>query len=494
MKQFLQKSFRILRKYYPPFRNWHFWAVQLLAIPIALLHFVVVNADYFVEFQGLYFIPISLLVVPVIYAALTFGFAGAIGTAIWVVILSIPNLIFGLAGFERMGEIFQLAILVTLAIFIGQRVDREINSRNKMKAAISALTASEREYRGLFDSSPFPVLILDSNKIITDANPAAGVLLNRPIKVLKGTSVDQLGIKTVLKTALHYQKENWWETNLVTISKDGSEVYLEPTFTTVDDRHGNVITQILLRDITEAYQRQAGLKAYTARMLKAQEDERQHIARELHDETIQTLSLLYRQLDQLASEKNILPESTMEKLKEARSIAEKAVKDLRDFTRGLRPPILDDLGVVASVRRLLVDFADRTKINGQFRIEGTERRLPQDEEVGLYRIAQEALWNIEHHALKARNVSVTFTFSESNTSLEVTDDGIGFNVPAVINSSSRSHKLGLVGMQERAALIGGNLSINSIPGKGTTITVFVPLIKPADTLEEEFIDPYWSKL
>jgi signal transduction histidine kinase len=482
MKEFLHHNLYFFRKYYPPFRNWHFWTVQLLAIPIALIHFVVVNADYFVKFQGLYFIPITLLVIPVIYAALTFGFAGAIGTAIWVVILSIPNLVFGLAGLERWGEIFQLAILVTLAIFIGQRVDREIKSRSKIESTLSALTASEKEYRGLFDSSPFPIIILDANKIIIDANPAAGVLLNKPTIVLKGTKVDQLGIKNVLKTPLNYQKENWWETNLVMITKEGSDIYLEPTYTRLDNKKGNVITQILLRDVTESYQKQAGLKAYTAHMLKAQEEERQHIARELHDETIQTLALLYRQLDKISDAKEKLPEYIVERLNEARDIAEKAVKDLRNITRGLRPPILDDLGVVASVRRLLVDFTDRSGINGQVKIVGVERRLPSDEEIGLYRITQETLWNIEHHA-EAKNVMVTFTFSEKETILELSDDGIGFNVPAVINSSSKSHKLGLVGMQERTSLIGGELKINSIPGKGTTISVTIPSIKIADSIE-----------
>jgi signal transduction histidine kinase len=300
--------------------------------------------------------------------------------------------------------------------------------------------------------------------------------------------VSQLGIQNTLKTALNYQKENWWETHLVTFIKDGVEIYLEPNYTKVEDSHGNTLIQILLRDVTEPYQKQAGLKAYTARMLKAQEDERQRIARELHDETIQTLALLCRQLDNIENADDNLPADIIQRLEESRNIAEKSVRALRDFTRGLRPPILDDLGVVASVRRLLVDFTDRTKINGQFKIVGVERRLPRDEEIGLYRIAQEALWNIEHHATQASNINVTFTFGERETSLEVSDDGIGFNVPVVISSSTKSHKLGLVGMQERAALIGGELQIKSVPGQGTVITVSIPFKRFTDILEDPYND------
>ena len=140
--------------------------------------------------------------------------------------------------------------------------------------------------------------------------------------------------------------------------------------------------------------------------------------------------------------------------------------------------------MVASARRLLVDFSDRTKINCQFKISGTEKRLSRDEEIGIYRIIQEALWNIEHHATRAKEVMVTFTFVENVTSIQVSDDGVGFNVQTVISSSSKSHKLGLVGMQERASLMGGELNIYSIPGKGTVISVSIPTVKEMDNPAE----------
>ncbi len=474
MNNRFNKVINYLSKYYPPFRNLHFWTVQLLAIPIAILQFIFINTEYFSDIQGLYFIPITLLVVPVIYAALTFGFAGSIGTAGWVVVLSIPNLIFGPTGIERFGEIFQLAILVSMAIFMGQRVDSEINSRKTMEDANAAMASSETKYRGLFDSSPLPILLLDKNKIIVDANPSAGILLKKTPESLKGVSANSIGLKGILKSPLTSTSNNWWETDIVSNLNEKSGTFLSPTYTRVTDLQGNEITQIILRDVTQEHLRQEGLKAYTAYMLRAQEEERQHIARELHDETIQTLALLCRQLDSIDGKCGGLPSACSEELGKARKMAEKAVGDLRDFTKALRPPILDDLGAVASIRRLLVDFTDRTKVKGQFQIIGEEKRLSKDIEVGIYRIAQEALWNVEHHA-KANKVAVTITFNAEGVVLRVEDEGVGFDVPGVIGISSAASRLGLVGMQERAEIFGGKLEIKSHPGKGTAITVYIPI-------------------
>ncbi len=123
----------------------------------------------------------------------------------------------------------------------------------------------------------------------------------------------------------------------------------------------------------------------------------------------------------------VLPSSVAEDLGKSQDMAEKAVKELRNFTRTLRPPILDDLGLVASIRRLILDFTDRTGVKGQFKIVGEEYRLPKDVEVSLFRIAQEALWNIEHHS-QASNASVVITFDKEATILNISDDGIGFTV------------------------------------------------------------------
>jgi signal transduction histidine kinase len=469
MERRLKQIILNARKYYPPFKNTHFWTVQLLAIPIAIISWVLINTEYFSHFQGLFFIPITLQVLPVIYAALTFGFAGSVSTAVWVVILCIPNLVMGPGGLERVGVILQLIILVTLAIFIGQKVDRETISRKKHEDANAALVSSEIKYRGLFDFSPLPILLLDKDNRIIDANPAGSVLLKSDPVSLKGKVADEVGIKCVFPG-----KQHWWECQVVTTTAENSGPFLAPSYSLVKDPRGNEITQVILRDITQEYNRQEGLKAYTAYILRAQEEERQRIARELHDETIQSLALLMRQLDDVESKSSGLSSAFTEELGKARKIAEKAVVDLRNFTRALRPPILDDLGVVASIRRLVVDFTERTGVKGQFSLIGEEKRVSRETEVGIYRIAQEALWNVEHHA-KAKSVNVRITFREKDIVLNVADDGIGFDVPVIIGIKSAASRLGLVGMQERAEIFGGRLDIASRPGKGTVVTTYIPI-------------------
>jgi PAS domain S-box-containing protein len=465
-----------LRKYYPPFGNWRFWLIQAMAVLIAVFHSAFEELGFFAGLERLYFVPISLLVVPVIYAAINFGFAGSIGTAIWVIVLTVPNIVLGHTGAERLGEIFQLGILVAMAVYIGQKVDRETRARSKSESANAALLASETKYRGLFDSSPVAILLLDADGIVIDANPAAGSLFDSSAATLRGKPIKPETFAFESNSAEPTSKLEWWDTGSIKYKKGNSQIYLEPKYTAVRDQQGKIINQILLRDVTEEHNRQAGLKAYTAYILRAQEDERQHIARELHDETIQTLALLCRQLDKADCQDGNLPVFTIDELREARRMAERVVNDLRNFTRSLRPPILDDLGMVASIRRLMLDFMERTGAKGQFKVVGEEKRLSRDAEIAMFRIAQEALSNIEHHAL-ASNVAVTLAFDEQEFKINVSDDGKGFLVSPTLGGPSAKGRLGLVGMQERAELAGGKLEIRSEPGHGTSVSVSVPVVK-----------------
>ncbi len=297
MKNWFNRGILQLYKYKPPFRDWRFWAIQILSVGIAVAHSAFELSGSFSEFGRLYFVPIILLVVPVVIAALYFGSVGAVTTALWVVALTIPNLVLEHTGLERVGEAFQMAVLIAMAVFMGRQVDNERNLRHKIEDASTALTASEAKYRSLFSSSPVAILALDQNNIIIDANPSAGVLFGKSPEALKNTNInDLIGTKSKSEKAASSKGNNWWESTLIINLKDGSEIYLEPKLTHLNDHQGNPIIQVLLRDITEERRRQAGLKAYTAYVIQAQEDERQHIARELHDETLQNLSLLCRQL------------------------------------------------------------------------------------------------------------------------------------------------------------------------------------------------------
>ena len=201
---------------------------------------------------------------------------------------------------------------------------------------------------------------------------------------------------------------------------------------------------------------EARTRLYAEQILRAQEDERRRISLELHDQPVQDLIHLLRLLDRGSAE-------------EAREVATLVVGELRQISRGLRPPTLDDLGVTAALRKLVADFPARTGVATSFRVEGGARRVRPDVELGLFRVAQEALNNVARHA-QARKVSVRMRFTDEEVRLSVSDDGAGFS-PGQAGEAT----LGILGMTERAGLLGGRLEVVTAPGKGTTVRAAVPL-------------------
>ena len=212
---------------------------------------------------------------------------------------------------------------------------------------------------------------------------------------------------------------------------------------------------------------QEGLHDYIGAITAAQEEERLRLARELHDETIQAVIAL-KQRVQLAN-KSVKTESGHQALKELENLAEETVENLRRLTRALRPIYLEDLGLVTALGMLAREMSQTDHLQVDFRILGNEQRLSREVELALYRIAQEALNNVIHHA-KADHASLQIAFGQE-IKLEVTDNGTGFSVPKSPTEFAPKGHFGLLGMRERADLIGGRLEVQSEEGKGTRLSV-----------------------
>jgi signal transduction histidine kinase len=147
---------------------------------------------------------------------------------------------------------------------------------------------------------------------------------------------------------------------------------------------------------------------------------------------------------------------------------------VRRFSQDLRPSILDDLGLLPTLEELTADMNRQNGLQAEFRVKGEERRLSSEVELTLFRIAQEALNNVRKHA-EATRVVTTVELSDSVVTMKVEDNGKGFEPPTLIDHPTTSGKLGLIGMHERARLLGGSLSVKSAPGAGTRVVVNVPV-------------------
>jgi two-component system sensor histidine kinase DegS len=228
------------------------------------------------------------------------------------------------------------------------------------------------------------------------------------------------------------------------------------------------------RDTAKQKQMQERLRFYLQQVTRAQEEERRRIARELHDDTAQDLVILLRQVDRLASGAGKLSPQNAELMEQLRKQAAKIMDGVHRFSQDLRPSVLDDLGLLPALEWLASDLTKHFGIAVEMKVEGSPRRLLPEVELVVFRIAQEALRNVWKHS-GAKKAQVSMKFGGGKAVLTVRDEGRGFELPGRIDDLTVAGKLGLAGMQERAQLIGGSLRPQSKPGKGTTVTLEVPV-------------------
>ena len=243
-------------------------------------------------------------------------------------------------------------------------------------------------------------------------------------------------------------------------------------FETIKEPVGGISeVQHLQKELTEMANKvqaaQEGLHDYIAAITSAQEEERTRLARELHDDTIQAVIAL-KQRVQLA-QRSVKDQHGRQSLKELEELAEETVENLRRLTRALRPIYLEDLGLVTALEMLARETTQANGLSVDFEQAGQEHRLSREIELALYRIAQEALNNVVRHA-RANHATLSIRFGDE-VRLEVRDDGVGFTVPNSPTDFAPSGHFGLLGIRERADLIGAKLEVQSGMGRGTRLSV-----------------------
>ncbi|MEE8357718.1 MAG: sensor histidine kinase, partial [Anaerolineales bacterium] len=258
--------------------------------------------------------------------------------------------------------------------------------------------------------------------------------------------------------------------------QDQAELFTQGNYKAFNDPVGGIeeiqTLQTTFIDMAEEVENaQQVLTSYLNIVTKGQEEERKRLARELHDDTLQSLIALNQRI-MLALRQDDHDE-LKGSLTEIETMLAKTMRELRRLTRALRPIYLEDLGLVSALESLALETSESVNIPIVFRSEGVERRLEDDVEIALYRISQEAISNISRHS-QASKAELSIIYKDSDLKLEIIDNGIGFDPPKNPGDFSQMGHFGLLGIHERAVLINASLQIRSEPENGTAIVIQAP--------------------
>ena len=347
------------------------------------------------------------------------------------------------------------------------------------KRAEVALRESEERYRELFENAKDAIYVHDLEGTYLKINRAAEELSGYTREEIVGHNYTEFvapeHINFVRKSfcaKLAEQGETSYEVDV--IAKDGRRVPVEVSSRAIYGDGKIIGVQGMARDITERKLAQDTLQMFSRQLIEAQEDERRRIARELHDQIGQILTAVKMNLHTV-QRFNVGVEAGSY-VKDNIEAVDEALRLVRDLSIELRPPVLDDLGLVTALGWYVDRYTKRTGLNVDVVIElpDPNERFSRDLETACFRIAQEALTNVVRHA-SASNVTLQLSKSAKALALVVKDNGVGFDLKSLRNRSPRAATLGMVSMQERAHAAGGRLEIESTPSRGTKIRFIVPL-------------------
>jgi signal transduction histidine kinase len=229
------------------------------------------------------------------------------------------------------------------------------------------------------------------------------------------------------------------------------------------------------RLLEESRLMQDQLQLLSRQLLSAQEGERKRISRELHDVIAQSLSSISVRLANLQKEVALDPEGAERSIAAAQQLVEKSVNIVHQFARELRPTMLDDLGLIPALHAFMKNFKEETGIHVSLSAFAAIEQVTGDRRIVFYRVAQEALTNVARHA-QASRVELSIEKVDGAVCMKIKDNGKGFPAERVFHAK-KNQRLGLLGMRERLEMVGGNFTIQSVQGKGTTITAQIPLGK-----------------
>ncbi|MCH8011556.1 MAG: PAS domain S-box protein [Candidatus Marinimicrobia bacterium] len=356
---------------------------------------------------------------------------------------------------------------------------QDVTERKRVE---EALQESEESYRGLYDHAIDAIYIQDREGRFLDVNQGAVDMYGYPKEFFIGKTPEPLAApgKNDLKQIAKYierafkgepQQFEFWG------KRKNGEVFPKIVRLNKSQYFGKEAIIAFALDITErkqaeeeVYQSREQLRALTARLQSIREEEQTRISRELHDELGHLLTALKIDLVALSKDPLIKSKPQADDLQSMISLTDHSLQTVKRIATELRPGVLDHLGIGAAIEWQSKEFQSHTQIKCEVRLPEERIGLNKDKDIILFRILQESLTNVARHA-QATNIVITLKMEKQSISMIVQDDGRGIEESEVVGMRS----LGLLGMQERAHLVGGKLTITGEQGKGTTISVSVPI-------------------
>ncbi len=353
----------------------------------------------------------------------------------------------------------------------------------EVQKVVSQLLASEKKYKLLFEHNPLPMWMMTMPDMdITDVNDAAIHHYGYTRQAFLKLNLRDIHPPSDVNTFVRYMQENtsgYYSAGVWRQHKQNRSIIFVEIYTYSMRLDGRDIRLILSHDITQKVEVEKKLKQSLeqVRMLsgylqQVREEERKNIAREIHDELGQQLTVL--KMDVAWTIKKMQPTDQMmlNRLSGLVETIDATMKSVRRICAELRPALLDDLGLIAAMEWQAREFEKNTGVVMEIELPAGIPELPPETKTGLFRIFQESLTNIARHA-EARQVKVSFRENNGLLILNIEDNGRGFDM-AILNQKST---LGILGMEERSLMMGGKYVIESKPGEGTTVKVTVPAEK-----------------
>ncbi len=346
------------------------------------------------------------------------------------------------------------------------------------------LWKTEQRFRAIYDHGGLGVSIVDKDGRFVEVNRKLCEMLGFEEKELKElmfiadiTHSDDIFEGLTMKKKLWSGEVKTYQREKRYIRRSGETIWVMATSVAVFENSGQIkYIMNLVQDITQRKKNEETIQTLYHQLISTQEMERKKIADKLHDDLGQTLTVLKIGLDQLKIETSPKSECLLDRIEGLTELVQKGAETIRTLTYHLRPPILDDLGLVVSIKSLVNQIKKHANISIEFNASGFKKRLNPEIELTFFRIIEECLTNIVKHS-KASRASIRLIHSFPKVIATIEDNGEGFDQKQVSIDSGATRGMGLISIRERVKFFKGQFKISSSRGSGTQIRIEIPLNK-----------------